>query len=198
MQVVLDWDGTVTDPDSLWIALDVFGDRDVFRRVEGRLATRSISFVELMELEFATMRAPVTEVAAYLVENVRIRPGFHELARAHDPLVLSSGFEELIRPVLAREGVELEVRANRVQEAERGWTITWRDPVPCEVCGDLCKRRSLPAGPVAFVGDGYSDRCAALAADRVFARAGLADWLDEQGVAYERFDDLHEVVAALA
>jgi 2-hydroxy-3-keto-5-methylthiopentenyl-1-phosphate phosphatase len=198
VRVVLDWDGTVTDPDSLWIALDVFGDRDVFRRVEGRLAGRSISFEELMEVEFATMRVPVAEVAAYLVENVRIRPGFHELARAHDPLVLSSGFEELIRPVLAREGVELEVLANRVEEAERGWTIRWRDPEPCEVCGDLCKRRSLPPGPVAFVGDGYSDRCAALAAERVFARAGLADWLDEQGLAYERFDDLHEVAAALA
>ena len=198
MQVVLDWDGTVTDPDSLWIALDVFGDRDVFHRVEGRLAGGSISFEELMELEFATMRVPVAEVAAYLVETVRIRPGFHELARAHDPLVLSSGFEELIRPVLAREGVELEVLANRVEEAEQGWAITWRDPEPCAVCGDLCKRRSLPPGPVVFVGDGYSDRCAALAAGRVFARAGLADWLDEQGVAYERFDDLHEVAAALA
>jgi 2-hydroxy-3-keto-5-methylthiopentenyl-1-phosphate phosphatase len=197
VRVVLDWDGTVTVTDSLWIGLEAFGDREVFGRVEGRLVRGSISFREVMEVEFATMRAPVSEVAAYLVENVRIRPGFHELARAHDPLVLSSGFEELIRPVLAREGVELEVRANRVEEAESGWTIHWRDPEPCEFCGDLCKRRSLPPGPVAFVGDGYSDRCAALAADRVFARAGLADWLDEQGAAYERFDDLHEVVAAL-
>ena len=198
MRVVLDWDGTVTDPDSLRITLDEFGDPEIFARVEGRLVRGSISFKELMEVEFATMRTPVADVAAYLVEHVRVRPGFHELARAHDPVVLSSGFEELIRPVLAREGVELEVRANRIEEAEDGWEIVWRDPVPCEVCGDLCKRRSLPAGPVAFVGDGVSDRCAALAADRVFARDGLAEWLDRKGVAYERFDDLYGVAAALA
>jgi len=197
VQVVLDWDGTVTETDSLWLALDAFGDRDVFRRVEGRLVQGSISFREAMEVECATMRAPVAEVAAYLVEHVRIRPGFHELARAHDPLVLSSGFEELIRPVLACEGVDLEVRANGVADAAGGWTIRWRDPEPCEVCGDVCKRRSLPPGPVVFVGDGYSDRCAALAADRVFARAGLADWLDRKRVPYERFDDLHEVAGAL-
>ena len=198
MRVVLDWDGTVTETDSLFMVLDEFGDREIFERVEGRLVSGSISFKELMEVEFATMRTPVADVAAYLVEHVRVRPGFHELARAHDPVVLSSGFEELIRPVLAREGVELEVRANRIEEAEDGWEIVWRDPVPCEVCGDLCKRRSLPAGPVAFVGDGVSDRCAALAADRVFARDGLAEWLDRKGVAYERFDDLYGVAAALA
>jgi hypothetical protein len=41
------------------------------------------------------------------------------------------------------------------------------------VCGDLCKRRTLPLGPVAYVGDGYSDRCgAALVAVRAFARVG--------------------------
>ena len=48
-------------------------------------------------------------------------------------------------------------------------------------------------GPFAYVGDGISDRCVSLAADRLFARDGLARWLDEQGVGYEPFDDLHDV-----
>ena len=52
--------------------------------------------------------------------------------------------------------------------------------------------------PFVYVGDGYSDRCAALAAERIFARDGLARHLDAQGVAYEPFDDLHDVAAALA
>jgi 2-hydroxy-3-keto-5-methylthiopentenyl-1-phosphate phosphatase len=66
------------------------------------------------------------------------------------------------------------------------------------VCGDNCKRRSLPARrPLVFVGDGWSDRCASLAADRVFARSGLADYLDEEGVPYERYDTLRDVAAAL-
>ena len=47
------------------------------------------------------------------------------------------------------------------------------------------------------MGDGYSDRCAALAAERVFARDSLASYLDGRGVPYERFDDLGDVVAAL-
>jgi 2-hydroxy-3-keto-5-methylthiopentenyl-1-phosphate phosphatase len=36
-----------------------------------------------------------------------------------------------------------------------------------------------------------------LAAARVFARDGLARYLDEQGVAYEPFADLHDVREAL-
>ena len=68
----------------------------------------------------------------------------------------------------------------------------------CPVCGQACKRRTLPAeGPIVYVGDGYSDRCAALAADRVFATRGLAQYLDELGVAYEPFDDLHDVTRGL-
>ena len=68
----------------------------------------------------------------------------------------------------------------------------------CPTCGDKCKRRSLPdTRPLVFVGDGWSDRCASLAADRVFARSGLADYLDEQGVPYEPYETLDDVAAAL-
>jgi 2-hydroxy-3-keto-5-methylthiopentenyl-1-phosphate phosphatase len=52
-------------------------------------------------------------------------------------------------------------------------------------------------GTVVYVGDGYSDRCAAQLADRIFARAGLARYLDEHGISYEPFETLHDVVAAL-
>ena len=198
MRLVLDWDGTVTETDSLWMVLDEFGDPDVFAAVEGRLRDGTISSREVMEVEFATVTAPLGEVVAFLEREARIRPGFAELARAHDPLVLSSGFHELIEPLLAREGVAAELRANRLDVRPDGWHVRWRDPEPCPVCGDLCKRRSLPAPPFVYVGDGYSDRCAALLATRLFARDGLADWLRAEGVPFEPFDDLHDVARALA
>lgn len=198
MRLMLDWDGTVTETDSLWMALEEFGDQEVFARVEGSLVEGRLSFQQVMELEFATVTAPIEEVAAFLSREVRIRPGFAELAHAERPLVVSSGFHELIEPVLAREGVELELRANRIEAQPDGWRVVWRDPEPCPVCGDLCKRRSLPPAPFAYVGDGYSDRCAALVAERVFARDGLAEWLGSEGIAFERFDDLHDVLEALA
>ncbi len=149
------------------------------------------------------MRAPLEEVVAWLLKDARVRPGFAELVRTAEAggsrvVVVSSGFEELIRPVLEREGVEVEVIANRVEARPDGWRVHWRDEQVCATCGQPCKRSSLPDGEIVYVGDGYSDRCAALAADRIFATKGLAAYLSERGVRFEPFDDFFSVANALA
>ena len=196
--MVLDWDGTVTVRDSLWMLLDRFGDREVFARLERGLGT-TYSHQEVMELEFATITAPLEEAVAFLVAEVEIRSGFHALAERFRPLILSSGFHETIEPVLARERVSLEVIANRLDPRPDGWRVLWADDAPCPECGDLCKRRALPTGrPLVYVGDGWSDRCAARAADRVFARRALAEYFDEQGLPYERFETFDDIAAALS
>ena len=132
-------------------------------------------------------------------ENARLRPGFGEFAREHRPLVVSSGFHELIEPVLEREGLELEVRANRLDPRPDGWRVVFRTEEPCPVCGEPCKRSDVDGlDAFAYVGDGFSDRCVAEVATRVFARDGLATYLDGKGVRFEPFDDFYDVADALA
>jgi 2-hydroxy-3-keto-5-methylthiopentenyl-1-phosphate phosphatase len=197
VQVVLDWDGTVTERDSLNMVLEQFGDRQVYAEAERALG-RGWSLRRVMDHEFSGLKTPLEEVVAWLLEHVRIRRGFREFAREFDPVILSSSFVETIRPVLAREGVDVEVVANSVDARRDGWRIRWRDDAVCAHCSESCKRGSLPLnGDVVFVGDGYSDRCAALAADRVFARDGLARYLDERGVPYEPFENFDGLAAAL-
>jgi 2-hydroxy-3-keto-5-methylthiopentenyl-1-phosphate phosphatase len=151
-----------------------------------------------MEAEMATITAPLEEAVAFLVAGAEVRAGFRRLVERFRPLVLSSSFHETIEPVLAREGVQVELVANRVDARPDGWRVVWTDDAPCPECGELCKRRSLPRdGRVVYVGDGYSDRCAALAADRVFARGGLARYLAARDVAFEPFEDLDDIAAAL-
>ena len=197
MTVVLDWDGTVTEEDSLNMVLERFGDPHVYAEAERALG-RGWSLRQVMDHEFSGLTVPLDEVVGWLLEHVRVRRGFREFAREFDPVILSSSFVETIEPVLAREGVDVEVVANNVDAAGDGWRIRWRDETLCAHCSESCKRASLPQnGAVVFVGDGYSDRCAALAADRVFARGGLATYLDEQRAAYEPFEDFTELAAAL-
>ncbi len=195
--LVVDWDGTITERDSLLMVLEQFGDWEECERLGEKLFAGEITLREEIERQFATVTAPLDEVVDWVVENVRVRPGLPELAALH-PIVVSSGFHELIDPVLAREDVTVDLHANHVEARPDGWRPIWRELPVCAVCGQPCKRADLPAdGQVIYVGDGYSDRCAALAADRIFARRGLAAYLDEQGIAYERFEDLHEIVTAL-
>jgi 2-hydroxy-3-keto-5-methylthiopentenyl-1-phosphate phosphatase len=180
------------------MAIERFGDLDVFAALEGKLG-RTMTLDEVIAEEMATITAPFEEVRDWLVEHVRIRPGFRELVAAHDPLIVSSGFHELVEPILEREGVAARVAANHVTAHPAGWRASFAAGPVCDVCGERCKRSAVAAlRSFAYAGDGYSDRCVALAAELRFARDGLAAWLDRQGVAYEPFDDLHHVRAVLA
>jgi 2-hydroxy-3-keto-5-methylthiopentenyl-1-phosphate phosphatase len=196
-RVVVDWDGTVTEIDGLHLVLLEFGDEQVYDRAEGRLG-RDLTLHEVIAWEFESVRAPLAEVVAWVRRNVRVRAGFAEFAQRHDPLVISSGFHELIEPVLQREGVELEVRANRLDPRPDGWRVLFRDEVTCAVCDEPCKRRAVEQlGRYVFVGDGVSDRCASLAAERVFARDGLARYLEAEGVPFEPFTDFYDLDSRL-
>jgi len=197
MQLVLDWDGTVTERDTLHMAIEEFGDVELFHALEEQVG-RELTLNEVIDAEMATISAPFGVVLDWLLDTVVVRPGLPEIVAAHDPLIISAGFHELIEPVLVREGISATVVANRVEADPAGWRSTFIEREACEVCGEPCKRVALAtAAPYVFVGDGVSDRCASLAAERVFARSGLAQYLNAQGVAYEPFETLHDVREAL-
>ena len=196
MRLVVDWDGTITVRDSLVQVIHEFGDPTLLAELEPRVGV-DLTLHEEIALEFRAIAAPLDEVVAWVVEHVEVRDGLYELAEHHRPLVISAGFHELIEPVLEREGVQLDVLANRVDVTPDGWRVRFRDEAACATCGEPCKRASLSNEPYVYVGDGYSDRCAALAADRVFARDTLAGHLDGLGIIYEPFGDLHDIAVAL-
>ena len=197
---MLDWDGTCTVSDSLVDAVRVFGDPDVLlagapgARVPGHRSHR-----RSLEAEVGSIRAPAAEVSRWAVAHVEVRAGLHELAARYRPVIVSSGLPQLIAPVLEREGLDLELRCNDADPQPDGWRVRFREAGPCPVCGDMCKRRALPDGrPLVYVGDGISDHCAALAADRVFARSWLAETLEREGRPFEPFETLDDVAAALS
>jgi 2-hydroxy-3-keto-5-methylthiopentenyl-1-phosphate phosphatase len=177
--------------------IEEFGDREIYAATEHALE-RGMSLHEVIAIEMGTLTLPLEDAIEWVTEHVTVRPGFRAFAEEHEPVILSSGFNELIEPVLEREGVSLEVHANRLDTSAGSWRPIWRDDAQCEECGEACKRGGLPNGSaVVYVGDGYSDHCAALGADRVFARDGLARYLDERGVAYEPFEDFEQLSVAL-
>ena len=197
MKVVVDWDGTVTEVDGLHLVLVEFGDDEIYDAHEARLG-RELTLHEVIAGEFRSVRAPLDEVVAWVRVHARMRAGFAEFARGHRPLIVSSGFHELIEPVLEREGLELDVRANRIDPQPEGWSVRFRNEKPCAVCREPCKRSDVGGlDGFVYVGDGYSDRCVALAASRVFARNGLAEHLTAIGIPFEPFEDFHSVMREL-
>jgi 2-hydroxy-3-keto-5-methylthiopentenyl-1-phosphate phosphatase len=205
--LVVDFDGTITQEDVLDEIARTFGDDEVYREVDEALDRNGITLHEVLRREFEPVRAPLGEVLEWVHANASIRPGFRELvelarARGWRVVVVSSGFRQLIEPMLERAGIQgLELVSNEVDPDPEGWRITFFDESRCEVCGEACKRTTVRSmvdgGEVVYVGDGYSDRCAAEDADLVFARRGLAAYLTERGVPFEPFDDFSQIAEKL-
>jgi 2,3-diketo-5-methylthio-1-phosphopentane phosphatase len=204
--IVVDFDGTVTEQDLLDTIASRFGDPEVYREVDEGLDEGRLTLREVITREYEPVRRPLEEIVAWELETVSIRPGFRELVelakeRGWRFVIVSSGFHELIEPILEHEGVKVELHANRVDPSPEGWRVLWQYDGTCESCGESCKRSIVQEfagdGELVYVGDGYSDRCAAESSDRVFAIKGLARYLDERGIPYERFDDFHDVARGL-
>jgi 2-hydroxy-3-keto-5-methylthiopentenyl-1-phosphate phosphatase len=204
--LVVDFDGTVTEQDLLDTIASRFGDPEVYQEVDEGLDEGRLPLRDVITREFEPVRKPLGEVVEWELENVRIRPGFRELValareRGWRFVIVSSGFHELIEPILEHEGVDVELHANRVDPRPEGWRVLWQYDDTCESCGESCKRSIVQElgghGEIVYVGDGYSDRCAAEASDRVFATKGLARYLDERGVPYEPFVDFHDIARRL-
>jgi 2-hydroxy-3-keto-5-methylthiopentenyl-1-phosphate phosphatase len=204
--VVVDFDGTITERDTLDDVLERYAP-EAYERAEAGLAAGELTLRECMEQEFAPVRGDPATIVAEAVDAAVVRPGFARFVRAAEAagdrvVVVSGGFESVIRPVLAREGVgHLPVLAHEARFTPQGTTVEFRHWDDCTVCGEECKR-SIVAGlrngdRVVYIGDGYSDRCAALAADRRFARRFLAEDLDQAGADYTPFDDFDTIRRAL-
>ena len=163
------------------MVIEEFGDLEVFHALEAQIG-RELTLQRGDRVEMETISAPFDEVLDWLLDTCGVRPGFAELVAAHDPLIISAGFHELIDPCSRREGVD-GARRREPRRGRPGAAGGRRSPSASRArcaASRASASRSPALGPFAYVGDGISDRCVSLAAERVFARDGLARWLDAQ------------------
>src|SRR5205085_10956485 len=114
--------------------------------------------------------------------------------------VVSDGFGFRAQDVCARVGVPLLTNAVDWQSGELRFPNLDRC-CPCSSCG-TCKQAPIKEArrrgrTTVFVGDGVSDRKAALLADVLFAKGPLAEWCELTGVDHVLFSSLADVRAEL-
>jgi 2-hydroxy-3-keto-5-methylthiopentenyl-1-phosphate phosphatase len=200
-----DFDGTVSPED--------IGAAFVRRFSPGRDAERAalldrwraggMGHRALTEAECALVRARADEALDF-TRDFRLDPAFAPfvrtaLARGDAVMIVSEGFDFYVRDQLARAGLDaLPWAANRVRF--EGSEVRAEFPFAADGCGACgnCKaqhvRRYQARGfRTVLVGDGYSDRCGARAADHVLARGGLLPWCRAEGIAAEPFASFADV-----
>ncbi|MBI5068485.1 MAG: HAD-IB family phosphatase [Deltaproteobacteria bacterium] len=207
--VVCDFDGTATTEDvGDQVAVHFAGEAHYLAE-EDRYREGAFVFSELLRRIFRPITATREEIAAFARERAVLRHGFERFLlgcrEAGWPVVIcSAGLDVYIEPVLARLPPPLRdgltVRANAARCSSAGLDVRFHGggELDCGRCG-FCKgkvvRQLQAAGHrVAVVGDGTADRCAAEAADAVFARRGLSRWCAERGIPFCPFESFDEVV----
>jgi 2-hydroxy-3-keto-5-methylthiopentenyl-1-phosphate phosphatase len=202
--VFLDFDGTVTTRDSGVEVLERLAPPE-WRALSEAYARDEIGSRECLLDEWALV--PKDEAAVRAVaREVGIDPGFVPLVErlrsaGAEVTVVSDGFGFYAEEVCAAAGVPL--LTNSVDWATGELVFPHENRCcPCSTCG-VCKQAPIKdaryAGKTAvLVGDGTSDRKAALLADVVLAKGNLARWCAGTDVAYVPFTTLADVEAALA
>jgi 2-hydroxy-3-keto-5-methylthiopentenyl-1-phosphate phosphatase len=200
--VFLDFDGTVSVADSGRHVLARLG-RDPWREVDAAYTGGLIGSREALSRQWPLVEGGLA-AARTVAREVEIDAGFAPLVAAlraggAEVTIVSDGFGFYASEVGAATGVD--VLTNSVDETgELVFPFTDRC-CPCSSCG-VCKQAPLKDArrrgrTTVLVGDGVSDRKAALLADVVFAKDSLADWCDEAGVDYRSFARLADVQRAL-
>jgi 2,3-diketo-5-methylthio-1-phosphopentane phosphatase len=201
--VFFDFDGTLTPVDVGVHLLERFAPatwRDSERRYErGEIGSRECI------VEQWSLVPPERDVLLAAAAEVPLDPAFPGLLQALRTAgarvtVVSDGFGFHVADRLAPLGVE--VLTNAVDWATGELTFPNTDRCcPCSTCG-TCKQAPIKDARAdgrvtVFVGDGTSDRKAALLADVLFAKGALAAWCDERDVGFTSFRTIADVHAEL-
>jgi 2-hydroxy-3-keto-5-methylthiopentenyl-1-phosphate phosphatase len=201
--LLVDFDGTVCVEDVSEELLDAFGEGD-WRACDDAVDRGELGLRQAAERQAAMLRASREGMLAFALEKFSLDPTFAPFVEwtehAGLPItVVSDGFGFYVRPMLEREGLgRLDVRTNEYD----GGTLrhSFGHPV-CVGCG-TCKMLAAVQqrerfGPVAFVGEGQSDRYGALYSDLVFAKKDLVRICREDGVPYREWTSFDDVRASL-
>lgn len=201
--VFFDYDGTLSVADTGVVVLEALADpawHDVEAEYErGEIGSRICLLDEwdLLPRDEAAIRIAAATVALDPDAETLLA----DLAGAGaEVAVVSDGFGFYVAERLGHLGVP--IYTNAVDWESNTLVFPNEDRCcACSSCGTCkqapikdAKRRGLTT---VMVGDGISDRKAALLVDVLFAKDGLARWCDRSGVPYHPFDTLADVRSVL-
>ncbi len=192
----VDFDGTITERDVL-ASLITEHAREGWREFENAWRRGEISSVECMHGELGLLDMSSEEMDRYFA-SMPVDPDFAkfaaEAAAAGFHLeILSDGLDRYIHPILGRESLShLAVICNTTQGEGSRLRIQPPYPVHCidqagNSKGHHIRLRRKEFDHVTLIGDGLSDRGAAMAADAVFAKGELRLYCEQQQIPHQGF-----------
>ncbi|MFA6600127.1 MAG: MtnX-like HAD-IB family phosphatase [Candidatus Omnitrophota bacterium] len=198
-----DFDNTITSFDVLDDVIARFSPTEEWTVLEKAWQEGRIGSKTCLVGQMACIRATRGQLAGYL-SKIAVDPYFKKLLaylrrKNVGTAIVSDSFTFFIREILKANGVrkidvcanELEISGNRLMPS---FPHGGGDCPDCAHCKKAHVLQSRARGrTVVYVGDGRSDFCAAMEADRVYAKGTLLAHLQREGKSCVAFEDFQSV-----
>jgi 2,3-diketo-5-methylthio-1-phosphopentane phosphatase len=198
--VFLDFDGTIARADTGQHLLERLGAPE-WREIAQLYSAGAIGSRECLTREWELLSTHDEDELRAVAREVEIDAAFPALVAAlraggAEVTVVSDGYG--FHAVEVCEALGVDVLTNAVDWSTGELTFPNLDRCcPCSTCG-TCKQAPIKEArrrgrTAVFVGDGTSDRKAALLADVLFAKAELAEWCELADLEFTPFTSLADV-----
>lgn len=202
--IFLDFDGTIAYKDVGYHMVKRFaaeGWEEINRMWEEGL----LSTAQCAQKTLDIMKASPMELEEFFLEQ-ELDPGFPAFLEWVSAIpasiyIVSDGYDNYIEPILKKNGLAIPYYANHLDYNGRWIFTSFHSNPECEKCGtcksSIVESKTPPDAVSVYIGDGYSDRCAAGRCDIVLAKEALALHCLENNIDFHYFKDFHEVIKIL-
>lgn len=204
VSVFVDFDGTITNLD---IGDKLFIDFGEFEPWHSMLVNGEIDIRTYWHKLTAGLDKNLTydDIARYAL-TFDIDPYFKRFAdycreQGYNLRIVSDGFDAYIKPIMHKLNLDyIPLSINKLIKTESGFIPEFPGASEsCECLSASCKRNAIlvnsaPDDIIVFIGDGYSDFCAAEHSDIVFAKKFLAAYCNEHRIPHYPWSNFFDVL----
>lgn len=205
--IFTDFDGTITKEDTCVAMVKAFASEG-WEDINKLWEEKKLTTVECANKLFELFNADLEDIRR-LMNTIEIDDYFKEFlayceSKGYKVYILSDGYDFNIRTILNRYGINTPFYANQLKYDGKFQIMCPNHNNACGKCGtcksNLISKLKESGDEVVYIGDGYSDMCAVLKADIVFAKGSLYNFcLDKKidAVPFESFKDILESKTAV-
>lgn len=203
--VVCDFDGTITELDSLFVFLVHYADKK-WLEVERLWREGKIGSQECLTKQFDLVPKMSDKMIDEFINSVKLDPYFKQfneirLKNDVDLLIVSDGIDYFINRILQKNGIDnIKIISNHAEIEDGKFKITYPNQYTackgkagtckCKVINDLKQNYK----EIFYVGDGNSDMCVADKVDYLFAKSNLLSYCSKVSINCIGYTNFSEVI----
>lgn len=203
--IVSDFDGTITELDSLFVFLVHYADKK-WLDVERLWRTGKINSQECLTRQFELVPKLSQNVIDKFVDEVKLDNYFKKFNEIRlnnnvDFLIVSDGLDYFINRILQKNDINnVKIIANHAEFIDGKFIISYPNKnegcatgagtCKCKIINDLKKKYK----EIFYVGDGNSDMCVANKVDYLFAKSNLLSYCNKVSINCIKYTNYSEVI----